>query len=299
MVENPLECFLDEQAETRRCVLDALGFSRGTAGIEDEQRCFAGQRRGGAIVRRLGHQLMPPMVAAFFHVNRFVHAIEHDAMLYGCRFSQCFIDSLFEWQGFAAPPTGIRRDLELGLRIVIAVGDGFRRETGEDHGMNRANSCASEHRDDELRDHRHVNRNDIPLLDAERLQAIGELTNFAMQIGVGEFAFVARFTFPQDRRAISASFGNMFIKGVVASVGFTIAKPLRERFVPLQSFCEWLEPMQLFAGDVRPKLDGVVLGPVPDLFILGERFDSCLGRKFRTRRKQPLFVHYIINLPAG
>ena len=85
MVEDPLERFLGEQVVAGRGVLDALGFAGRAAGVEDEQRRFAVQRRGGAIGRGLGHQLVPPVVAARLHVHRVAGPLEHDALLDGGR----------------------------------------------------------------------------------------------------------------------------------------------------------------------------------------------------------------------
>jgi len=61
------------------------------------------------------------------------------------------------------------------LGVIIPVGNCLGREAGEDYGMNRADARAGEHRNHELRHHRHVDRNNISLTNAQRLNTIRSL----------------------------------------------------------------------------------------------------------------------------
>src|SRR3954462_10693835 len=69
MIEYPLKSFLHEHVVGSRGVLDALGFPRRTARIQNEQRCLTVHRSGSALRRRLLHQLVPPKITPGLHLN--------------------------------------------------------------------------------------------------------------------------------------------------------------------------------------------------------------------------------------
>src|SRR6516162_4821268 len=52
-----------------------LGFSGRAAGVEDVKRMLAVERLCGADGGRVGHQLVPPQIAARFHVDLLIAAI--------------------------------------------------------------------------------------------------------------------------------------------------------------------------------------------------------------------------------
>ena len=97
-------------------------------------------------------------------------------------FGQRLIDRFFQRQRLAAPPADVGRDLQLGLRVAVAIGDRLGRKAAKNHRVNRADPRAGQHRDRQLGHHRHVDRNAIARLNAKLLQHIGELANFAMQL---------------------------------------------------------------------------------------------------------------------
>ena len=120
-------CGVSDDAEqvAGRGVQNALGFAGRAAGVEDEERMFAVERLGGAIGRGVGHQLVPPEVAARLHVDLLIAAIEDDALLDRRRLGQGGIDVLLERHDLAAPPAAVGGDDQLGLGVVVAVGDGL------------------------------------------------------------------------------------------------------------------------------------------------------------------------------
>src|SRR5262249_41539990 len=103
VVEDPLECLLDVKVIACGRVLDALGFTGGAARVEDGERRFAIERRGGAFGRRIFHQLVPAMIAPSLHGDLGATgsasagiATEHDALFDGGTFSKRFVDGFFE-----------------------------------------------------------------------------------------------------------------------------------------------------------------------------------------------------------
>ena len=63
-------------------VLHALGLARGPGGIEDEERILGVHNLTIAVGVRIGHQLVPPRVAASLHIHGKVRAIDHDTGRY-------------------------------------------------------------------------------------------------------------------------------------------------------------------------------------------------------------------------
>ena len=61
-----------------------------------------------------------------------------------------------------------------------------------------ADAGAGQHGDGQLRRHAHVNGDAVAFLDAERLEDVGELLNFAMELLIGKGADFAGLTFPDD-----------------------------------------------------------------------------------------------------
>jgi hypothetical protein len=99
--------------------------------------------------------------------------------------------------------------------IVIPIRDRFRRKTGENHRMHGANPSTGEHPDDELRSHRHVDRDDIPWLDTEPLQHIGELAYFLVQLQIGQRPLFTRLALPDDGRFILTPRGEVSIQAII------------------------------------------------------------------------------------
>ena len=170
-----------EQIAGRR-VQHALGFAGRAAGVEDEERMFAVERLGGAIGGGVGHQFVPPEIAARLHVDLLIAAIEDDALLDGRRLRQGGIDVLLERHDLAAPPAAVGGDDQPGLGVVVAVGDGVGAEAAEDDGVHRADAGTGEHGDGQLGDHRHVDGDAVAGLDAQSFEHVGELADFAVQI---------------------------------------------------------------------------------------------------------------------
>ena len=70
-----------------------------------------------------------------------------------------------------------------GFAVGDAVGNSRGAEAAEDHGMHGADAGAGEHRDGQLGDHGHIDRNAIARLDAKREEHVGELADALVQFG--------------------------------------------------------------------------------------------------------------------
>ena len=113
-------------------------------------------------------------------------------------------------------------------------------EAAEDDRVRRADPGAGEHRDRQLRDHRHVDRDPVALLDAELLQRVGGLADLAQQVGVGERPRVAGLADPVVGDLVAAAGLDVPVEAVVGDVQLAADEPLRERQVPLEGRVERL-----------------------------------------------------------
>src|SRR5213080_1796840 len=108
--------------------------------------------------------------------------------------------------------------------------------------MRGANPRASEHRDRQLRNQRHIKRDAIACCHADLLQNIREATDFSMQLLISECARVAGLAFPNQSRFVAPPGSEMTVETVVRDVDLAADKPLRVRGFPLQHLIPFLEP---------------------------------------------------------
>ena len=82
-----------------------LGFAGRAGGVEDIERMLGVERLGRAIVAGLGHQLVPPVVAAFVPCDLAAGALVDDDMLHRRTAVQRLVDRGFQLH-FAAAAIG-------------------------------------------------------------------------------------------------------------------------------------------------------------------------------------------------
>ena len=126
--------------------------------------------------------------------------------------------------------------------------------------VRRAEPRAGEHRDRQLRDHRHVDRDPVAGPDAELLERVGRLADLAEQVGEGQRPRVARLADPVVGDLVAEAVGDVPVEAVVADVELAAGEPLGERQVPLERGVERLEPVDALAGQPRPERLEVRLG---------------------------------------
>src|ERR1700759_2108293 len=100
--------------------------------------------------------------------------------------------------------------------------------------MHGADSRAGQHRDGQLGDERQIDRDPVALIDAERLQDVGELADLTVEIEVGQRPAIARLTFPDEGGFVAARTLQMTVETVGAGVDPAADKPLRMRRLPVE-----------------------------------------------------------------
>ena len=215
VIEDPLEGLLRPQVVACGGVLDPLWFPGRTGRVEDEQRRLAVERGSGAVVARIVHEVVPPVVASFGPLDFGPDALGHHAMLDGGALGERLVDGGLERQRLAAPPAGVGREHGDRFGVVVPLGDRLGAEAREDDRVNRPDPRAGEHGDRQLGRHWHVDRDPVTLLDADRLEGVRELAYLLVELGVSERACVARLSLPEDGGLFAAAFVDVLVQAVV------------------------------------------------------------------------------------
>jgi hypothetical protein len=103
---------------------------------------------------------------------------------------------------------------------------------------------AGQHGDRQLRDHRHVDGDRVPLGDAESLEHVGEALHLVEQVGVGDGPAVARLALPVVGHPAAAARLDVTIQAVVRHVELAADEPLGEGQVPLEDRVPRLRPAE-------------------------------------------------------
>src|SRR5262249_15780574 len=146
------------------------------------------------------------------HLYRGAGALVDNYLLDRRRFSQCLVDRGFQFDLRPPAKTSIRADDGCGLRVVDAVPKRLRPQPAEYHGMSGADPGASEHGDREFGHHAHVDHHTVPCLNAQFLQNIPELADFAVKLLISESTDFARLAFPDESRLVLVPGGEMAVK---------------------------------------------------------------------------------------
>ncbi len=247
-------------------VQHALGFTRRTRGVEDEERILGIHRLGRALGRHLGGDLVPPDVAAGIPADLAAGVLYHQHLLHARAFRQRFVGVGLERHRLAATQAFVGGDDDVALAVDDTVGEAVGREAAEHDRMDGADARAGEHGVGRFGDHRQVDRDPIALLDAEFLQRVGHAAHFGVQLAIGDLLRLRRIVaFPDDRGLVGA-LGEMAIDAVGRHVQHAIV-------VPADTDVAGIVDIAHGAGAVR-------LDPVDTLAVLAPESSGILDRRF-------------------
>ena len=187
------------------------------------------------------------------------------------------------------PPSAVIRTL--APAVVDPARQRLGREAAEDDGVRRPDPGAGEHRDRQLGDHRHVDRDPIAGPDAELLERVGGLADLALQVAEGERPGVARLADPVVGDLVAEAALDVAVDAVVADVQLATDEPLGERQLPFQGRLERLGPVDPLARALRPEGLEVALG-----FLVQVGLGVGLGRERRIGREGPRLGEQILDL---
>ena len=147
---------------------------------------------------------------------------------------ESFVDDGFQGDGFAAAVADVAGDHDFRLRIGDAVAERGVSESGIDDGMNRADAGAGQHGHGAFDGERHVDDDAVTLDDAQRLQAVGEAADHAVELAVGDDALGAVFAEPDEGGAIAALGVGVAVERVDGDVGLRAGEPFVMDAIPLE-----------------------------------------------------------------
>ena len=261
-------------------VEDAFGLAGGAGGVEYVERVFGVEGCRFAYVRGVGHDVVPPVVAALFHGDVVFGTFYDDNVFYGRAVFECFVDGGFERDDTAASPSAVCGDDAIDFGIVNALDDGVCGESAKYDGVDGADACAGEHCDGKLGNHRHVDSDAVAFFDVECFESVCESTDASVQFLVGEDDLVAGLAFPDDGGFVLASGIEVPVEAVVADVCLSAFEPFVEWWiVVVEDFVPFFEPVE-FAGDVAPEGFGIIDGFLVHLVVLFAGCDVRLGDEF-------------------
>ena len=167
-------------------------------------------------------------------------------------------------------------------------------EAAEHDGVRRADPGAREHRDRQLGDHRHVDRDAIAGPDPQLEQRVGGLAHLALEVGVRDRPRIAGLADPVVGDLAAEAVLDVAVDAVVGDIELAADEPLRERQVPLERLVERLDPGDPLARELRPEGLEVALGLLVDAGV-DVRLCDELGR----RRELALLGEQGLDLGSG
>ena len=150
---------------------------------------------------------------------------------------------------------------------------------------------AGQHRDRQLGDHRHVDRDPVAGRDAELLEGVGRLADLALEVAEGQRPGVAGLADPVVRDLVAETALDVAVDAVVADVELTADEPLGERQLPFQGRLERLRPVESLARALRPEGLEVALGLLVEVGL-----GVGLGHEGEIRREGPGLGKQILDL---
>ena len=165
---------------------DALGLARRAGRVEHIKRVGGGHRHR-IHRRRGGHHVDPVHVAPLGQIAAEPVALDDHARgrLVGGQL-QRVVEHRFVLHHPGRLDAAGRRDDHHRLRVVDASGQLVGGEPAEHHRVHRAEPGAGQHRDDRLRDHRHVQHHPVTLADTQIAQRTRETRCVVKQFAIAE-----------------------------------------------------------------------------------------------------------------
>ncbi len=163
--------------------------------------------------------------------------------------------------------------------------------------MRRTDASTGQHRNWKLGRHSHINCDAVSLLNSERLQDIGELLNFAMELLVSESSNLSGFALPNNCSFIFAGGLHMPIETVIGNVELASDEPLCPRVVPFEDAIPFSEPVQL-TGNFSPKFFGLFHRFAVDALIVFKTADVGMRAELGGGLEFTLLLKYGVNVGA-
>ncbi len=215
------------------------------------------------------HGVFPPGIATGSHRHLAARALvdEHVLDRLAAAHAECLVHHGFERDLAAAAELPVRGNDRNCPGVDDALLNAFGGEAAEHDRMGRADPRAGLHRHHCLDRHRHVDQHAVALLDAPRLERVGELAHFPVQVAVADLGHLAVVGLENDRDLVGLRL-QVPVEAVVGSVQLAVVEPAEERrFRLVERLREGLGPEQRLARKPRPEALEVFLGLADELAV--------------------------------
>ncbi len=123
--------------------------------------------------------------------------------------------------------------------------------------MRRSDPGTREHRDRELRNHRHIERDAVAGLDAELFHHVGKAADLAVKLQIRQRSLFAGLAFPDERGLVLSPRRQVSVEAVVRDIDAAADKPLSVRLKPFEHGVPTSKPIERFRL-LRPKAGHVL-----------------------------------------
>jgi hypothetical protein len=161
--------------------------------VENEERIFGGHDLGRTIVGYFGRLFMPPDVPSGSNGDVIAGALEKEDVLDARTVLHGGVNDGLGGDGLATPTALVSCDHETRLAVVDAVPERFCGETRKNDGVDGSDTGTGEERGNGVPRHGHVHGDGVALLDAKVFEHVGDGTDLAEELGVGDVAMLTGF----------------------------------------------------------------------------------------------------------
>ncbi|EON25613.1 acetyl-CoA synthetase [Nocardioides sp. CF8] len=271
-------------------VQDALGGAGRAGGVHDVERVLGVVHRRVVLGRRGVHDVVPPHVAGVVPRDVLTGAADDDDVLdaalpaTGGDLGHGLVHGRLQRARCTAAVAAVGGEDDLRPAVDHARGERVGGEAAEDHGVRGTEAGAGQHRDHDLGDHRHVDRDPVALLHAELGERVGGAADLVHQVGVGDVAgVVLGLADPVEGDLVAVAGVDVAVHAVDGRVEGATHEPLRERRVgPVEDLVPPLAPVEAFGGlapEGLPVGGGPVVGLLLDVGVgseVGRRLEAAL-----------------------
>ena len=228
-----------------------LRLARRPRRIQNKQRIFGIHLHRLVLLRRIPDQHMPPLIPPLDPRDLPVRSLTHNHTMHRRAILQRLIRNILQWHMLIPTPQAIIRNQHFRITILNPLRQRLRRKSGKHNRMHRPHPCTRQRRNHQLRRHRHIDTNPIPLLDPLVLQHIRKPAHILMQLPVrNRPPKTIRMIRLKNKRRLVANRIQMPIQRIFRDVHLP---PLKPRHIPL------LKPARMhliprFAPIIRPRL---------------------------------------------
>ena len=168
---------------------------------------------------------------------------------------QCIINHILEWDVFGSAEGTIAGDDEFSIGILKAVCNALCTEPAKNHRMDGSDSCTSQNRNRQFRNHPHINTDTVAFFNTVVLQYIGKLIHLGMQLCIGDHAVViGRIIGLPNDGGLVGFVGKVPVDTVFCDIELCATEPFDGWLleIPIQDLVPGLLPLEM-AGHFPPK----------------------------------------------